>query len=88
MALDELLTPPPTVVLRGPAAAVRDWAARLARLPAPGRLVLPLDNDQARLPGALDKPTSTAVNAWLCSGVSCQAPITDFTELGRVLQAA
>jgi len=88
MALGEALAPPPTVILRGPAAAVGDWAARLARLPAMGRLVLPMGNHLADLPPVIDKPASDDVNAWVCSGVSCQAPIADFAELSRVLQAA
>ncbi len=91
-ALDEALAPPQTVILRGPADRVADWAARLARAPAPGRLVLPLGNDLEALPDALNKPTSDDVNAWICSGVSCQAPIADLAalsaELNGVLQAA
>jgi uncharacterized protein YyaL (SSP411 family) len=95
-ALGEALASPPTVILRGPADAVADWAARLARLPMLGRMVLPLGNELGTLPAALRKPTSDGVNAWICSGVSCQAPIAGFAELSaqlsaessRVLQAA
>jgi len=29
----------------------------------------------------LDKPAGAKVNAWVCQGVKCLPPITEFTEL-------
>jgi uncharacterized protein YyaL (SSP411 family) len=88
IALEDALLPPPTVVLRGPSAAVADWSRRLARQPAAARLVVPLADDIGPLPGILDKPSSERVNAWICSGVTCQVPVTDFDQLCLALQAA
>jgi hypothetical protein len=32
------------------------------------------------------KPESPAVNAWVCRGVSCLAPVAEFTELERIIR--
>ena len=87
-ALLEVLKPSGAVILRGPEPAVADWARRLARLPGIVGLVLPIGRDIPLLPPALDKPCSTEVNAWVCRGVSCMAPVADFDELRGVLHGA
>jgi uncharacterized protein YyaL (SSP411 family) len=87
MALEEAIAPLPTAILRGPADQVADWAKRLAHTPGADALVLPLPNGLGPLPSMLDKPASTGVNAWVCSGVTCMAPILEFDELCRALQA-
>ncbi len=84
-ALEERLTPPRLVVLRGPPAGVRDWQAALERRYRPDTLVLALPNDLAGLPATLDKPRSDAVNAWVCSGVTCLPPASSRPELERIL---
>lgn len=83
-ALEEALTPPPIVILRGPAAAARDWQRRLKI--KPGRLVLVLP-DEVDLPAALNKPATGHVNAWVCRGVSCLPRIDDYPALEEVLSA-
>jgi uncharacterized protein YyaL (SSP411 family) len=85
-ALEEALTPPNIVILRGPEAEVRDWQRRLACLPLADTLTFALPDALAGLPAAMNKPESFAVNAWVCRGVSCLAPIDDFAEIRRVLQ--
>jgi len=80
--LEEALTPPTVVLLRGPQAEVSAWQARLA-LEWPG-LCLALPNGLT-LPAALAKSESAAVNAWVCSGVSCLAPVDDFGHLSRII---
>jgi hypothetical protein len=42
----------------------------------------------AGLPPALDKPVRPGVNAWVCRGVNCLAPIAELAGLARELQAA
>ncbi|MDO8933668.1 MAG: thioredoxin domain-containing protein [Rhodocyclaceae bacterium] len=80
-ALAEALEPPTLVLLRGPAVAVRDWQRRLAREWSGLTLALP---NGLTLPPALDKPESDDVNAWVCSGVTCLAPVNDFNGLRRI----
>jgi len=77
-ALGDALVPPSMVVLRGPAKDVADWRQRLAE-EWPG-IALALPNGLP-LPTALNKPESAAVNAWVCSGVACLAPVEDFGKL-------
>ena len=80
-ALAELLEPTQTVVLRGPRGPLREWQQALSRLYLPDTLILALDSMAQVLPEPLDKPAGAAVNAYLCRGVSCLAPIRDLDEL-------
>ncbi len=86
LALDELLAPPRLVILRGPAEDTQAWRRRLARYYLPDVLMLPLSGAQSGLPPVLDKPYGSAVNAWVCSGVTCLAPIGKWSELERILK--
>ncbi|MDD5248783.1 MAG: thioredoxin domain-containing protein [Rhodocyclaceae bacterium] len=81
-ALAELLAPPAIVLLRGPSAEVAQWQRRLTR--EWHGITLALPNGLA-LPAPLAKPESPQVNAWVCSGVSCLAPVGDFDELRRIM---
>ncbi len=80
-ALAEAIEPPPIIILRGPASEVTDWCGRLQTR----ALILPLPNRVEGLPPSLAKPESPHVNAWVCRGVTCLAPIADFAELAGVL---
>ena len=77
--LEEALTPPEIVVLRGPADQFAEWQAALGA--DPRRMVLALPNGLAGLPQALDKPESDRVNAWVCKGVTCSAPTANIDDL-------
>lgn len=87
MALEEHLTPPTIVVLRGPAAERQAWAGELAQRFLPSVLVVSLapDDDDFPLPAALDKPETDQVNAWVCRGVSCLPPISGLEALLEAL---
>jgi len=78
-ALQEALTPPEIIILRGPAAEMRPWQRALGA--RPGRLVLALPNGISRLPDALARPECDRVNAWACRGVSCSAPTSRIEDL-------
>jgi len=80
-ALAEVLEPTQTVVLRGPRQPLREWQQALSSLYLPDTLTLALDSAAQALRGPLDKPAGTAVNAYLCRGVNCLAPIRDLDEL-------
>ncbi len=84
-ALEEWLTPPRLVLLRGPESEVLAWQARLRELNLSGTLTLVLPNTTTGLPAVLDKPESDQVNAWVCSGVSCLAPLEHWPQLERIL---
>jgi len=76
-----VLEPTHMVVLRGPRQLMREWQQALSRLYLPDTLTLALDSAVKALPGILDKPAGEAVNAYLCRGVNCLAPILDLEEL-------
>jgi len=81
IALEELLEPPATAILRGPAAALAPWAAAMAREYLPGTMVIALPERTPGLPPVLDKPLTESVNAWLCRGVTCLPPIDSVAAL-------
>ena len=80
-ALEEALTPPQTIILRGPAAKLCAWQKALSAKHLPHVLTLSLGNELTGLPPALAKPNSDAVNAWVCQGVNCLPPIVSFEAL-------
>jgi uncharacterized protein YyaL (SSP411 family) len=86
-ALDEHLTPPNILILRGPAQEVVAWQQALAREYLPRTLVLGLPNELEHLPAALDKPRSDKVSAWLCQGVRCLPALSDQAEVLRLCKA-
>jgi uncharacterized protein YyaL (SSP411 family) len=80
-ALAEYDRPPTTVVVRGAHGSMRPWRDALAQRYAPATLVLLIGVDEKGLPAALDKPAHSGVNAWVCRGVNCLAPISELSAL-------
>ena len=87
VALEEYLAPPELLILRGPAGEIKEWQRALARTYVPHTLALALPNELDRLPGALAKPPSAAVNAWLCQGVKCLPAMSDQSEVLRLCKS-
>jgi uncharacterized protein YyaL (SSP411 family) len=87
LTLEETLSPPNIIILRGPAAATAEWQRALGREYLPRTLVLNLPNESGDLPPALAKPASDAVNAWLCQGVKCMPPLSDPAEALRLCKS-
>ena len=87
MALEEAITPPAIVVLRGPGDQLIDWKRKVSARYWPWAMLLGLPADPGKLPPALDKPLKEGVNAWVCSGVKCLEPIDDFSCLERVCKS-
>lgn len=75
-ALEELLNPPETLILRGEDSAITAWARELHKLYAPRRMVLAVPSDARDLPPALAEKTSgSTALAYVCHGSTCSAPI-------------
>jgi uncharacterized protein YyaL (SSP411 family) len=74
-ALEELLTPPKLVVLRGTPDELARWSSKLASTYEPHRLAFAIPND-AKLEGLLAEraPRERAV-AYVCEGMTCRAPV-------------
>jgi uncharacterized protein YyaL (SSP411 family) len=80
--LEESLTPPDIVILRGPRASLPVWQQALGA--DPRRLTLALPNATPDLPDSLAKPESGHVNAWLCRGVNCLMPVDKMETLNQL----
>ena len=81
-ALEELLTPPEIVVLRGEARTIEGWRLELVKTYAPHRMVLAIPADAADLPPALaDKTPRAGTVAYVCRGTTCSAPLDSLDAL-------
>jgi uncharacterized protein len=88
-ALEEVLTPPTIVILRGEPAAMQDWQHELAKLYDPHRLVIGIPSDATNLPAAFaDKAPRDRCVAYVCRASTCSAPITAFAELASHLRGS
>ncbi len=89
VALEEYLSPPQIVILRGNATGIERWRRELARLHAPRRITLAIPGDAPGLPASLaaKAPQGDAV-AYLCRGSTCSAPIDSLSVLLRDLRLA
>ncbi len=85
--LEETLRPPTTVLVNGPEAGLGAWREALRRDYRPEALVLFVPGAPAGLPPPLAKPAGPAVNAWVCEGVTCMAPLNEPGRLRETLKA-
>jgi uncharacterized protein YyaL (SSP411 family) len=85
-ALEEELTPPDIVVLRGGSDSAA-WQREINRRYLPHAVVVAVPAGVAGLPPALDKSAGDRVNAWVCTGVTCLAPITERAALLATLSS-
>jgi uncharacterized protein YyaL (SSP411 family) len=83
-ALEDYLSSMQILVIRGEQAT--QWATDLNRLYAPTRMNFAIPSD-AELPAGLAVKRAVAKTAaYLCSGMTCSAPLTNFQELSRALE--
>ncbi len=88
LALAEVLEPTRTVILRGSQPALGEWQSALAGHYVPGTITLALDREVDGLPASLDKPAASGVNAYVCQGVTCLAPVDTMAGLQKLLERA
>ena len=81
IALEEHQVPTRTVILRGPSAELRRWSSALAQRYLPHTMVIAAGTEFRDLPPAFAKPAGSRVNAWVCEGVTCLAPIDRLEDL-------
>ena len=84
-ALEEQVEPPRTLIVMGARDAFGPWHELLDSAYLPTTLVLFIPAGAAPLPDPLAKPPKDTVNAWLCEGVTCLAPIDDPARLREAL---
>jgi uncharacterized protein YyaL (SSP411 family) len=85
-ALEDILSALQILVIRGEASSAAHWANVLGKLYAPTRMIFAIPTD-AQLPDALaaKRPGETTV-AYLCSGMTCSAPLENLEEVTRALK--
>ena len=84
-ALAEVLQPTRVVVLRGERDALTPWLRALAAEYRPDTVVLGVPSEASGLPDTLAKPLGKGVNAFICQGVTCSAPVSELDLIRRLL---
>lgn len=85
-AVEEYLLPPQVLVLRGETEQLLKWQDVCRDHFVPNQICVAIPNDAERLPGLLNerKPQGEVV-AYICTGVECKAPMTDFEEFKNLM---
>jgi hypothetical protein len=85
--LEDFLSPLQVLIIRGTAAPAMQWATELGVLYAPARMIFAIPGDAADLPAALAaKSAADETVAYLCSGMTCSAPLTNLEDTYRMLK--
>jgi uncharacterized protein YyaL (SSP411 family) len=83
-ALEDFLVAMQVLVIRGDADNAARWAQELGSLYAPTRMIFAIPSDAAGLPAALaEKRAQGRIVAYLCTGMSCSAPMANIQEVMR-----
>lgn len=87
VAIDEVMTPPTIVILRGYEPDLSRWQHKI-QCHFPQLFVIALSPELIDLPLSLSKglPIDTTVNAWVCQGVNCLPAISNLQELLHVCE--
>jgi uncharacterized protein len=85
-ALEDFLSSMQILIVRGAGQSAAQWTGALSALYAPTRMIYAIPND-AQLPPALaaKRPGETTV-AYLCTGMTCSAPLANLEEVTRTLK--
>ncbi|HEY0803252.1 MAG TPA: hypothetical protein VGD54_20625, partial [Steroidobacteraceae bacterium] len=83
-ALEDFLSSMQILVIRGEQAT--QWAMDLNRLYAPTRLIFAIPSDAELPPGLAVKRAIAETAAYLCSGMTCSAPLTNFQDVSGALK--
>jgi hypothetical protein len=86
--LAETLEPTRIAVLRGERNTLAPWLRALAADYRPDTVVLGIPGDADGLPEVLAKPTGSGVNAFICQGVTCTAPVSELDLMRRLLNTS
>ena len=85
-ALEEVLTPPVTVIIRGQGRELQRWKRRAMAHYAPGRLCLAIPDGADHLPTLLaERISADRTIAYICHGRHCDAPVLSYAEFETAL---
>lgn len=77
-ALEDLIEPPPIIILRGEKPLLDAWRTRAQSAFAPRRLIYAIPTTAGGLPpGLAARVPQGPIVAYVCRGLQCDAPITD-----------
>ena len=86
LALEDMLTPPTMVVLRGKHDSLAEWREELLNQYDPRRLVLAIRSDARGLTGLLSRCLVRGeACAYVCRGTTCSLPVTTLAGLNLAL---
>jgi hypothetical protein len=85
-ALQDHLDSVELVIIRGSAAETTAWSQDIGALYAPQRMVFAIPNDAELPEGLAAKKPGDGPLAYLCSGMTCSAPITELEQVARELK--
>jgi uncharacterized protein len=85
-ALEDSLSSMQIVIIRAESTEAHRWASALNAAFAPTRMIFAIPAEAEDLPPALaQKPAASEAVAYLCSGMTCSAPINDLAAVARDL---
>jgi uncharacterized protein YyaL (SSP411 family) len=86
-ALEDFLATMQILIIRGDTSEAQRWADQLKGLYAPLRMMFVIPDDAADLPEALAAKSAQTAGpvAYLCSGMTCSAPLHSLQEVSRHL---
>jgi uncharacterized protein YyaL (SSP411 family) len=86
-ALEDFLSSMQILVIRGEDSSARQWATDLGSLYAPARMIFAIPKEAELPPALAAKRASAATVAYLCTGMTCSAPLADLQEILRALKS-
>jgi hypothetical protein len=85
-ALEDFLGSMQVLIIRGDAQQAERWSAQLGALYAPTRMIFAIPRDASELPPALAaKHAMPDTVAYVCTGMTCSAPMNDLAAVAREL---
>jgi uncharacterized protein YyaL (SSP411 family) len=85
-ALEDFLSSMQIAVIRGEKDRAEQWAQGLSRVYGPTRMIFAIPADAELPPPLAAKRAGNETVAYLCSGMSCSAPMANFEELSLALK--
>jgi uncharacterized protein len=86
-ALEDYLSSMQILVVRGEAGGAAQWAIDLGARYAPTRMIFAIPNDAELPPALAAKRAGPETLAYLCSGMTCSAPLANFEEISRAIKS-
>ena len=85
-ALEDFLSSMQILIIRGEASSAAHWAAALGELYASTRMIFAIPNEAALPPALAAKRRSETTVAYLCTGMTCSAPLANLEDVARTLK--